>query len=447
MKTNSLNKQFIRIVLPLALQNLFASLVSASDALMLGGLNQSSLSAVSLATQISYALFQFYFALSAGATILSAQYWGDGQKDKVEDILCIALRYSGLISFIFWALSFGCPGLLMKIFTDDATLIALGIPYVKTVGWSYLCMGITQIYLCTMKNTGRTLRSTVYSTSALLLNVILNAVFIFGLFGFPKMGITGAALATVVSRVVELFMIVGENCKKDVIRIKIKKLLFLNKKLNFDFVKYTTPVLANYLSWGFGLTMFSIIIGHLGNDAVAANSLASIMKNIIASVCMGIGMGSGIIVGNVLGSGDLNGAKKLGDKLFKLAIIAGAVSGLILLIISPLVVSMSATLSGTAKYYLQIMLLICSYYIIGKSINCTLIGGIFCAGGDTKFGLICDTVTMWVILVPFGFFAAFVLDFPVLWVYFIISLDEIIKLPVVFKYYKKYNWVKNLTKK
>ena len=447
MEYRNVKKQFIKIVIPIAVQNLLTSLVSASDALMLGGLNQSSLSAVSLATQVTFVASLFYNALTAGTTILAAQYWGKGQKDKVENVMHIVLRYSSVVSILFWAASLFIPQWLMRIFTNDAELIALGIPYLRIVSWSYLCMGMTHIYLCIMKNTERTGRSTVYAIIALLSNFIWNGLLIFGLFGFPAMGIEGAALATVIARMIELAFVIYENCKKDVTRFKLAKFIHWDKELNRDFIKYTTPVLANSLSWGVGVTMFSVILGHLGSDAVAANSIANIVKNTIACVCLGIGAGSGIIVGNVLGTGKLEEAKKLGDKLMKLSLTAGIVSGLIILLMSPFVVSMSVTLSPTAKHYLQIMLMVCSYYIVGKAITCTTNAGIFCAGGDTKFSLVCDTITMWVIVVPLGLVAAFVWKLPVLWVYVLLNIDEIIKLPAVYKNYKKYNWVRNITKK
>lgn len=446
MKHKKIRKQFTKIVIPIAAQNLLSSLVSASDALMLGGLNQSSLSAVSLATQVTFVIGLFYTALTIGTTILSAQYWGNKQADKVEDILTIALKYSAAISFIFWMVSLLFPGLLMRVFTNDSKLISLGIPYLQIVSWSYLFMGITQIYLCIMKNTDRTLKSTIYATIALVANLILNGVLIFGLFGFPQLGIHGAALATVIARLIELLFVICENQKKEVVKIRLRRILNRNQKLTQDFIKYTTPVLANSLAWGCGFTMFSVIMGHLGNDAVAANSIANIVKNIIACICLGIGAGSGIIIGNILGTGNLENAKNVGDKLCKLSIIAGIISGLVILAISPLVVSMSATLTQEAKKYLQVMLIVCSYYIIGKSINSTVISGIFCAGGDTKFGFICDTITMWVIVVPIGLFTAFTLKLPVLWVYVLLNIDELIKLPAVYKHYKKYQWVKNITK-
>lgn len=446
MESRAFRKQFIRIIIPIAVQNLLSALVSASDALMLGGLNQSSLSAVSLATQITFVISLFYIALTIGTTILAAQYWGSGQKDKVEDVLAIVLRYSMLISALFWALSLFCPRLLMQIFTNDQELIVLGIPYLQIVSWSYLCMGITQIYLCIMKNTGRTLRSTVYGTAALLINLVLNGILIFGLFGFPEMGIRGAALATVIARAVELLLVVCENSRKDVVKVRFPRFIRWNKELDNDFRKYTLPVLANELAWGCGFTMFSVIMGHLGNDAVAANSIANIVKNVISCVCMGIASGTGIIVGNVLGTKDYEQARKLGDTLCKLSIVAGAISGLLILIFSPIIVNIPFTLTSQARNYLQVMLYVCSYYMIGKSVNSTVVAGIFCAGGDTKFGLICDIITMWVVVVPMGLVAAFVLELPVLWVYILLNVDEMIKLPAVYKHYKKYHWVKNITR-
>lgn len=446
MEDRTLRRQFIRIIIPIAVQNLLSALVSASDALMLGGLNQNSLSAVSLATQVTFVINLFYMALTIGTTILSAQYWGKKQKDRVEDILTIALRYSLLISALFWALSLFFPHLLMQIFTNDPVLIELGIPYLQIVSWSYLCMGITQIYLCVMKNTDRTLRSTIYGTAALIINLILNGILIFGLFGFPKMGIQGAALATVIARAMELILIICENIRRDVVKLKLHSFILRNKELDYDFRKYTLPVLANELAWGCGVTMFSVIMGHLGNDAVAANSIANIVKNIISCVCLGIGSGSGIIIGNVLGTNDFEKARRLGDKLCKVSIAAGAISGFLILLCSPVIVNLSSTLSIQARNYLKVMLGVCSYYMIGKSVNSTVIAGIFCAGGDTKFGLICDIITMWVVVVPIGLIAAFVLELPVLWVYVLLNTDEMIKLPAVYRHYKKYRWIKNITR-
>ena len=421
------------------------ALVSASDAFMLGFVSQTSLSAVSLATQIQFVHNLFMLALTIGATTLAAQYWGKGDTDSVEEILAIVLKISMAVSVVFFIAAMFFSGFLMRIFTNDIKLIQAGIPYLRIVSVSYLFMGFSQIYLCIMKNSGRTAKSTIYGSVAVVINIGFNVIFIFGLAGFPVMGIAGAALATTVSRALELLLTIYENMHRSLVCVRLKYIRNSSKKLKKDFWHYTTPVLGNELVWGCGFTMFSVIMGHLGSDAVAANSVANILKNIIACVCNGIGIGAGIIVGNELGKGEMERAREYGNRLFKLAVFAGAVSGLILLAVSPVLRIFTGSLSAQAHSYLKNMMYICTYYMIGKSVNATVIAGVFCAGGDTKFGLKCDAVTMWVILIPIGMITAFVLKLPIMVVYFIISMDEIIKLPAVYRHYKKYNWVRNLT--
>lgn len=433
------------LVFPIAIQNLMTALVSASDAFMLGFVSQTSLSAVSLATQIQFVHNLFMLALTIGATTLAAQYWGKGDTDSVEEILAIVLKISMAVSVVFFIAAMFFSGFLMRIFTNDIRLIQAGIPYLRIVSVSYLFMGFSQIYLCIMKNSGRTAKSTIYGSVAVVINIGFNVIFIFGLAGFPAMGIAGAALATTVSRALELLLTIYENMHRSLVCVRLKYIRNSSKKLKKDFWHYTTPVLGNELVWGCGFTMFSVIMGHLGSDAVAANSVANILKNIIACVCNGIGIGAGIIVGNELGKGEMERAREYGNRLFKLAVFAGAVSGLILLAVGPVLRIFTGSLSAQAHSYLKNMMYICTYYMIGKSVNATVIAGVFCAGGDTKFGLKCDAVTMWVILIPIGMITAFVLKLPIMVVYFIISMDEIIKLPAVYRHYKKYNWVRNLT--
>ena len=433
------------LVFPIAIQNLMTALVSASDAFMLGFVSQTSLSAVSLATQIQFVHNLFMLALTIGATTLAAQYWGKGDTDSVEEILAIVLKISMAVSVVFFIAAMFFSGFLMRIFTNDIRLIQAGIPYLRIVSVSYLFMGFSQIYLCIMKNSGRTAKSTIYGSVAVVINIGFNVIFIFGLAGFPAMGIAGAALATTVSRALELLLTIYENMHRSLVCVRLKYIRNSSKKLKKDFWHYTTPVLGNELVWGCGFTMFSVIMGHLGSDAVAANSVAIILKNIIACVCYGMGIGAGIIVGNELGKGEMERATEYGNRLFKLAVFAGAVSGLILLAVSPVLRIFTGSLSAQAHSYLKNMMYICTYYMIGKSVNATVIAGVFCAGGDTKFGLKCDAVTMWVILIPIGMITAFVLKLPIMVVYFIISMDEIIKLPAVYRHYKKYNWVRNLT--
>ncbi|MDD3367390.1 MAG: MATE family efflux transporter [Lachnospiraceae bacterium] len=434
------------LVVPIAIQNFMVAAVSASDAIMLGVLNQDSLSAVSLAGQIQFVLNLFWYAITTGTTILAAQYWGKGNREAISKILVIALKLSGAISLTFCLAASFTPGLLMRIFTTDPVLIEMGSEYLKIVGISYLLAGLSQGYLCIMKNSGFTLKSTMISSISMILNIVLNAILIFGLLGVKPMGIAGAAIATVISKLVEFVWVVADSYRKNRIKLQGKYLMRTDPVLRKDFTHYMLPVLGNQLAWGCGFTMYTVIMGHLGSDAVAANSIANIVKNLISCFCLGIASGASIMIGNELGKDALKRAREYGDRIWKLAAVSGVVSGLILLACSPVILQ-HVNLSDTARGYLKVMLMICSYYLVGKSINATIISGIFSAGGDTRFGLICDFVNMWCIVVPMGLLAAFYFKLPVLVVYFVLNLDEIIKIPVEFHHYWKYAWVKDLTRK
>lgn len=262
----------------------------------------------------------------------------------------------------------------------------------------------------------------------------------------PKLEIAGAALATVISRLIEVIWCISQSMRKNNIALKKQYIIHRSKLLEKDFRRYTLPVLGNEIVWGVGFTMYSVIMGHLGTDAVDANSIANIIKNLIVCFCIGISTGGGIIIGNELGAGRLDTAKEYGRKLCRLSVILGIISGIVMFMLSPIILKFS-NLSDTANDYLKWMTVMCSAYMVGKSVNMTIIDGIFCAGGDSKFGFICDCITMWCITVPLGFIAAFALKLPVLAVYLIINLDEMVKLPAVYKHYKKYLWVKDLTSK
>lgn len=438
-------QKLFSLVLPIAFQQFMLAAVSASDALMLGFVNQDALSAVSLAGQITFVFNLFMGGLTVGTSILAAQYYGKGDMGSIEKIFAYVIKISFLISAVFFFASLIFPEALMRIFTSDPQLVEGGIVYLQMVSVSYLLTSVSQIYLCILKNTGYALKSMVIGSASVVINIFLNAVLIFGLAFFPGMGIAGAALATSISKLMEVVWVYCESLREKRTRLRIKYCLRADKLLVKDYWVYTTPMLGDYLVWGCGFTMYSVIMGHLGSDAVAANSIANIVKNLIVSFCTGLANGGGIIVGNELGMGKLEQAKEYGRLLCRMAVISGIVSGIFLIAITPLLLSVTA-LSIQATYYLRWMLMLCACYMIGKSINMTTIAGIFPAGGDSKFGLICDAVTMWAFAVPIGFLAAFYLNLPVVAVFLIINLDEIVKLPAAIIHYRKYGWLRNLTR-
>lgn len=437
--------QIMKLVIPIIIQNLLSAAVNSADVVMLNYVGQSSISAVSLAANYAGVLFMVYYGLGTGASMLSAQYWGKKDLQAIRVVEGIALRFSIVISLCFSAFALFAPELMMKLFTNDAELIAIGAGYLRVMSLTYFCWGIIEIYLSVLRSIGRVTVSMVLNVLAFSLNILLNAVFIFGLFGAPKLGATGVAIATATSRVVELIGCILVSLFSKDLKLKLSYMFIRNKTLFKDFLKLSLPALGNDVSWSVAFSMYSVILGHLGTDAVAANSLVTVVRNFGTVLCFGTASAGGILLGNVMGENDMERAKVYASKILKLTIITGAIGGVLILAVTPFVLHF-ADLSDTAMHYLKYMLFINSYYVMGAAVNTTLIAGVFRAGGDSRFGLICDTVDMWCYAVPLGFIAAFVLKLPVLVVYFLLCTDEFVKWPWVIKHYLSKKWLKNITR-
>lgn len=439
--------QMYKLLIPLVIQNLLNAAVSSSDVVMLNYVSQSSISAVSLAANYAQVLGSVFYGLGTGATLLCAQYYGKKDFRAIQAVQGIALRFSMAISAVFALVAFTVPQVLMRLFTNDAELISIGAGYLRIMGITYLCWGIIEVYMSVLRSIGRVTICLALNIMTFFLNIALNAVFIFGLLGAPKLGAVGVAIATAASRVVELVgSFVVSAFSKDV-KLKLSEVLRRNKVLTGDFVRLALPALGNDVSWGVAFSMYSVILGHLGNDAVAANSIVVVIRNLTTTFCFAVAGAGGILLGNVMGTGDLDKAKKYASEVMKMTVFSGAVGGVVLIAAIPLVLRFaSASLSDTAMGYLRVMLWINSYYIMGAAVNTSLIAGVFRAGGDTRFGLICDSIDMWCYAVPLGFLAAFVLKLPVLWVYFLLCTDEFVKWPWVLRHYRSGAWAKNITR-
>ncbi|MCI5828457.1 MAG: MATE family efflux transporter [Lachnospiraceae bacterium] len=435
----------MKLAFPIMIQNLFSAAISAADVVMLNTVGQSAISAVSLAVQYTNVLFMVYYGLGTGATMLCAQYWGKGDIKAIEKVEGIALRFSIAISLLFALPALFVPELMMKVFTNDVQLISLGADYLRIISVSYLCWSISEIYLAVLRSVERVKTSTVLNVSALLLNIFLNAVFVFGWFGAPRLGARGVALATSISRVVQLLACFIVSFASQNVKIRLRAMLEKGGVLMQDFIRLSLPALGNDISWSVGFSMYSVIMGHMGTDIVAANSLAAVVRNFGTVMCFGIANASGIYVGKEIGANRLEDANKDGSRALKLTVAAGVVGGLLVAFASPLVIRY-ASLSETAAGYLKVMLAINTYYITGIAVNTTLIAGIFRAGGDSRFGLICDTIDMWCYAVPLGFIAAFVLKLPPMVVYFLLCTDEFVKWPWVLRRYKSKKWLNNITR-
>ena len=445
LDNKSFYKRLTRIATPIAFQSLMLALVSACDALMLGRVAQEQMTAVSLATQIQFVQNMFLMAITSAGSILGAQYWGKGDRRTMQSLFHLMLRFAGMLSILFCAACELIPGMLMHIFASDATLIEIGSAYLRIAGWSYLISGISQCYLTMMKVTDHVNASAWISSCAVLLNIVFNGIFIFGLLGIPGMQARGAALATTIARVIELMLCLIVFSGAGYIRPAFRRLFSGTKQLTMDFVKQCLPLLGGSLLWGVGFTSYTAIMGHLGVDAAAANSVAAVVRDLICCACNGIGSAAGIMVGNELGAGNLELGKTYGIKLMKLSYVIGFVSTAVVLAITPLIVRM-VILTETAHSYLTGMMCIMAVYMIGRCVNTVTINGVLDGGGDTIFDMYSLAVCMWGIAIPLALLGAFVFHWPVLLVYACTCLDEVGKIPWVMVRFRKYKWVRNLTK-
>ena len=306
-------------------------------------------------------------------------------------------------------------------------------------------MGFSQVYLCVMRSIERVVFSAVVTASALVMNILLNAVFIFGLLGIPAFGIRGAAMATVTARGIEFAVCILDAFRKQEVRFRISEVFAHHPLLLRDYFHYSLPAFGNEVVWGVGFSMYSVIMGHLGSDIVAANSIVVVARNLGTAVCFGIASASAILLGKEIGDNQIAQAKKDTTRLCHLTLWTGAAGGVLILLLRPVIMNM-VELTPQAYEYLSIMLYINVYYIVGQAINTMVICGAFRSGGDSRFGFICDIIDMWVYAVPLGFIAAFVLKLPSMVVYFLICTDEFVKIPFIYRHYKSYRWMKNITR-
>ena len=439
------NKKLFMLAFPIGMQNLMLALVAAADALMLGRLNQDAMAAVSLATQIQFIQNMFLAAICSGVGLLGAQYWGKKDIAVLNKIFGLSIRESIIVSLAFFV---GCrffPDKLMKLFASDPILINIGVEYLKIAAWSYLITGISQCYLSIMRVSEHASYSAWISSITVILNIIFNAIFIFGLFGVPAMGVKGAALATLIARIFEMLWCLGTGFGKSFIKLRIRTIFTFNRILITDFWRYTAPILGAYTIWSIGFTAYTAIMGHMGRDAAAAHAIAAVVRDLLCCMCNGVAAGSSIIIGNELGAGNLEKGKLYGKKAIVISFIVGFISTILILASIP-VISKFVILTDQAYKYMVGMFVIMSIYMIGRSVCTVTINGVFSAGGDTMFDPISLLVCMYGIALPCAFLGAFYFHLPVLLVYGCTCLDEVGKIPWVVFHFKKYRWVRNLTR-
>lgn len=434
------------LVLPIALQNLINVGISSIDVIMLGKVGEKVLSGASLGSQIQFVMSLFLFGVTSGASVLMAQYWGKRDLRAIETVFGIAVKWAVAVSICFTAAALIAPGLLMSLFTNDSEVLAQGMVYLRIVGVSYLFNALTMVYLNSMRNMERVLIASVVYLTSMCTNIVVNAILIFGIGPFPAMGIAGAAIGTVISRMVEFFIVIFYDRRiNEVFHFHME---FLRRKdigLNQDFRKMSLPVVANELMWGLGMSTMAAIMGHMGSAATAANSVAQVGRNLATVVAFGVASAASIMIGKSIGEGKKEQAKKNGRRFAVLSVIAGILGGLLILAVRPVVID-ALELTDDARKILSVMLIIMSYYVVAQAYNTTLVVGIFRGGGDTRFGFYFDVIFMWGIAILGGAVAGFIMDASVFVVIFILLSDEVIKVPVATWRYCTYKWLNDVTR-
>lgn len=332
-------KEFLKLALklafPIMVQNLISTLVNTADTVMLGYVSQTAMSATSLANQWTFIFFCFLFGASTGTSVLCAQYWGKKDPVTIERVLGLATKMVSLISLVFFVAAFFFPGQVMRIYTDSPETIEAGIKYLRVVSVSYIFMGFSQVFMSAARSIGKVVMPSVTYIISLVTNIFFNSVFIFGLFGVPKLGITGVAIGTCIARVVEALICLGYSRFACEIKFRLKYVFAKAGILLRDFLKICMPSIANDFIWSLATTAFTAILGHIGDDMIAANAVAVMIVNIGAIAVRGFANATTIVISNTLGENKKEDAKVYADRMLLITIIVGILGGLIILAIRP----------------------------------------------------------------------------------------------------------------
>ena len=434
-------KDLLTLAIPIGLQSLLTALIGATDALILGRLSQDAVAAVSLANQITFIMNLFIGGIVGGGGALMAQYWGKEDKNMVKNLLCMILKWSAAVCLIFFSLAMTVPESLMRIYTPETTLIDIGASYLRAVAPSYLFVGITQCYFLKMKIEDNASKSVHISVTVLVADVVLDLFLVYGL----NMGVNGSAYSTVVVELVALILCIANSYQKDHIRADLKGLRWHSPLITKDFLKLAFPMLASMLLWGLSISIQSLIMGHLGSDATAAASIAAILLEVVTCVCKGVSAGTAIIMGKLLGKNLFEKAEAYAVKFCHISIWVGLIHMALLCLIAPVVTSFFI-LTETARHYLTVMLVFTAFYVFGYSVNTIVTCGVLPAGGDAQYDAISVFFATWCFALPVALLGTFIFKWPVLVVYILMRMDEIVKLPFIYPRYKKYLWLNNLTR-
>ena len=440
-------KTLLRLTATIALQNVIVSGVNLADNIMLGGYSESALSGVALANQVQFMLQMVVFGVGEGLVVIGSQYWGKKDTSAIKKLLNITLVFTLAVTVAFLLVVRLFPVFTLSLYTNETEVIAEGAEYIKIVCYSYIFFGLTQTLLSGMKTVETVRLGLILSIITLFVNIALNYCFIYGHFGFPRMGSAGAALATLIARILETVIVTVYYLFIDKkLNMKVKHFFGWSFTMCRDYVKVATPVVASGTIWGIAMSFQASILGHLGATTIAANSIAGNIFGIVSVAAYGCSTASGIFMGKTIGRGaELPEIKEYVRSMQIIYIGIGLLSGSILFLTKDTIISLFSVTPDAIELARKFTIVL-SVTLVGTAYQVSCLTGIVRGGGDTRFVLINDSIFMWLIVLPFSYLAAFKLNWPPVAVFFCLKSDQILKCFVAIVKVNSYNWVRHLTR-
>lgn len=437
-------KKALMIACPVAMQGMLNTMVNMVDTLMIGSLGATAIAAVGLANKVFFVFSLLVFGIVSGAGILAAQYWGSGDVKSIRKVLGLSLLLALTGAFCFLIPAVTAPQQVMRIFTTSQASIRLGAEYLRIAAFTYPFLALTNVYVATLRAVNRVVFPVVCSCIAIGINIVLNYVLIFGKFGAPAMGAPGAACATLTARIIEISLIFAYIYgKKLPLACGLKSLFGWSRKFIMQFAVTSGPVIANEFMWGLGTTMYSLAYGRMGDEAVAAITIATTIQDIAVVLFQGLSAATAVILGNELGAGKLKRAEKYATYFLILQFLITVTAAAGLLGVRWKIIGLYSITPEVAGAVNR-CLLVFAAYMPAKMFNYVNIVGVLRSGGDTRMCLFLDTSGVWLIGVPFAFLGALLWRLPIEWVYALVMSEEVYKAVLGYWRYRQKKWLRNL---
>ncbi|MFA5577502.1 MAG: MATE family efflux transporter [Tissierellaceae bacterium] len=444
------DKKFLRdmllIAVPIALQNLITSSLNMVDTLMISELGKSAIAAVGLANQLFFFYTLIIFGINSGGSIFISQYWGKKDTDNIKRILGLAVALSAFAGLIFTIIAFFFPQYVMRFFIKEALVIELGSEYLRIVSLSYIVTGIGFAYSIASRSIGQARMPMVVSFISFLTNTVFNYLLIFGHFGFPKLGVAGAAYGTLIARLVEIVFILYFVYRDiEPLAATFEELRSWTGEFVARYLKTTYPVIINEALWALGQVMYSAAYAKIGEEATAAVQVAATIQNVFFVLVRGLANACTVMVGNKIGSGDEDESYSYAIQFLIMSSISGLILGVVLFLTPGITLKLFRNLEADVYDLSKTLLMFMGLFYFIRTFNATLIVGVLRGGGDTSFSMYLEMGAVWLIGVPLAFFGALILKLPVYLVFALVSMEEIIKALIGFPRVRSRKWIKNVT--